>query len=109
MQTETGRTRRPAATARNQNKKNAMSTISLQQNVIKEVASLFDNEEAMRKVLSFVRKMKRDSKAKSEELTPAEKKEVLDDLRDAFRELEQEKEGKVRLNTWEEFKHELHC
>ena len=53
--------------------------------------------------------MKRDSKAKSEEMTPAEKKEVLDDLRDAFREWKQEKEGKVRLNTWEEFKHELHC
>ena len=28
-----------------------MSTISLQQSVIKEVASLFDNEDALRKVL----------------------------------------------------------
>lgn len=84
-----------------------MSTISLQQNVIKEVASLFDNEEAMRKVLSFVRKMKRDSKAKSEELTPAEKKEVLDDLRDAFRELKLVKEGKLQSRPVEELFHEL--
>ena len=46
-----------------------MSTISLQQNVIKEVASLFDNEEALRKVLTFVKKVKREVKAESQELT----------------------------------------
>lgn len=85
-----------------------MSTISLQQSVIKEVASLFDNEEALRKVLTFVRKVKRTGKAASQELTPAEKKEVMDDLREAFRELKLVKEGKQELSTWEDFKHELH-
>lgn len=85
-----------------------MSTISLQQSVIKEVASLFDNEEALRKVLTFVRKVKRTGKAASQELTPAEKKEVMDDLREAFRELKLVKEGKLELSTWEDFKHELH-
>ncbi len=85
-----------------------MSTISLQQSVIKEVASLFDNEDALRKVLTFVRKVKRTGKAESQELTPAEKKEVMDDLREAFRELKLVKEGKLELSTWEDFKHELH-
>ena len=85
-----------------------MSTISLQQSAIKEVASLFDNEEALRKVLTFVRKVKRTGKAESQELTPAEKKEVMDDLREAFRELKLVKEGKLELSTWEDFKHELH-
>lgn len=47
----------------------SMSTVSLQQNVIKEVASLFDNEEALRKVLTFVKKVKREVKAESQELT----------------------------------------
>ena len=86
-----------------------MSTISLQQSVIKEVASLFDNEDALRKVLTFVRKVKRTGKAESQELTPAEKKEVMDDLREALREVKLAKEGKLELKTWEEFKHELHC
>lgn len=85
-----------------------MSTISLQQSVIKEVASLFDNEDALRKVLTFVRKVKRTGKAESQELTTAEKKEVMDDLREAFRELKLVKEGKLELSTWEDFKHELH-
>lgn len=85
-----------------------MSTISLQQSVIKEVASLFDNEDALRKVLTFVRKVKRTGKAESQELTPAEKKEVMDDLREAFRELKLVKEGKLELSTWDDFKHELH-
>lgn len=85
-----------------------MSIISLQQSVIKEVASLFDNEDALRKVLTFVRKVKRTGKAESQELTPAEKKEVMDDLREAFRELKLVKEGKLELSTWEDFKHELH-
>ena len=85
-----------------------MSTISLQQSVIKEVASLFDNEDALRKVLTFVRKVKRAGKAESQELTPAEKKEVMDDLREAFRELKLVKEGKLELSTWDDFKHELH-
>ena len=47
-------------------------------------------------------------KAESQELTPAEKKEVMDDLREAFRELKLVKEGKLELSTWEDFKHELH-
>ena len=46
-------------------------------------------------------------KEKDEELTKAEKEEILDDLRDAFRELKMVKEGKMKLQTWEEFKHEL--
>ena len=85
-----------------------MSTISLQQNVIKEVASPFDNEEAMRKVLSFVKKVKKAAKAQAEELTPSEKEEVMGDLRESLMELKMVKEGKLQLKTWEEFKHELH-
>lgn len=84
-----------------------MSTISLQQSVIKEVASLFDNEDALRKVLTFVRKVKRTGKAESQELTPAEKKEVMDDLREAFRELKLVKEGKLQSRPVEELYNEL--
>lgn len=84
-----------------------MSTISLQQNVIKEVASLFDNEEAMRKVLSFVKKVKKAAKAQAEELTPSEKEEVMGDLRESLMELKMVKEGKLQSRPVEELFNEL--
>ncbi len=84
-----------------------MSTISLQQNVIKEVASLFDNEEAMRKVLSFVKKVKKAAKAQTEELTPSEKEEVMGDLRESLMELKMVKEGKLQSRPVEELFNEL--
>ena len=88
-------------------KETAMSTISLQQNVIKEVASLFDNEEAMRKVLSFVKKVKKAAKAQTEELTPSEKEEVMGDLRESLMELKMVKEGKLQSRPVEELFNEL--
>ena len=84
-----------------------MSTISLQQNVIKEVASLFDNEEAMRKVLSFVKKVKKAAKAQTEELTPSEKEEVMGDLRESLIELKMVKEGKLQSRPVEDLFNEL--
>ena len=84
-----------------------MSTISLQQNVIKEGASLFDNEEAMRKVLSFVKKVKKAAKAQTEELTPSEKEEVMGDLRESLMELKMVKEGKLQSRPVEELFNEL--
>ena len=84
-----------------------MSTMSLQQNVIREVASLFDNEEAMRKVLSFVKKVKKAAKAQTEELTPSEKEEVMGDLRESLMELKMVKEGKLQSRPVEELFNEL--
>lgn len=84
-------------------------SISLQQSVLKEIASLLDNDDALKKVLALARKLKRESKKEeTDEFTEADKKEILDDLREAFKELKLAKEGKVKLQTWEEFKHELH-
>ncbi len=71
------------------------NSISLQQALIKEVASLFNNDDAMKKALSLVKKLKKESKkAEKDELSKAEKEEVLDDLREAFKELKLVKEGK---------------
>lgn len=81
-------------------------SISLQQSVMQDVVSLMNDNGAMKKLQAFLKELK---KEKDEELTKAEKEEILDDLRDAFRELKMVKEGKMKLQTWEEFKHELHC
>ena len=80
-------------------------SISLQQSVMQDVVSLMNDNGAMKKLQAFLKELK---KEKDEELTKAEKEEILDDLRDAFRELKMVKEGKMKLQTWEEFKHELH-
>ena len=83
-------------------------SISLQQSLIKEVASLFDNEDAMKKMLSLAKKLKKEKhEAEKEELSKAEKQEVLDDLREAFKELKEVKEGKVELQSARDFLYEV--
>ena len=58
------------------------SSISLQQSVLKEIASLLDNDDALKKVLALAKKLKREGKKEEvEEFTEADKKEILDDLR----------------------------
>ena len=84
------------------------NSISLQQALIKEVASLFNNDDAMKKALSLVKQLKKESKkAEKDELSKAEKEEVLDDLREAFKELKLVKEGKVELQNAREFLNEV--
>lgn len=84
------------------------NSISLQQSLIKEVASLFDNEDAMKKMLSLAKKLKKEKhEAEKEGLSKAEKQEVLDDLREAFKELKEVKEGKVELQSARDFLYEV--
>lgn len=91
---------------------NMSNIIGLQQATIQEVSMLFNNEKALRKVFSYTRKLRekaaKEETEKSEELTAKEKKEVLNDIREALIEVKLAKEGKIKLSTWEEFKHELH-
>ena len=85
------------------------STISLEQSVIKEVATLFGNEDALRQVLALAKKLKRVRKESATETECAGKAEIMDDLREGLREVRLAQKGKRNLQTWEEFKHELHC
>lgn len=88
------------------------NTVSLEQSVIKEVAALFGDKDALRQVLSFAKKLKKEQKTKAavqtEEEAGISKEEILDDLREGLREVELARQGKITLQTWEEFKHELH-
>jgi len=87
------------------------SSVSLQQSLVKEVASLFGNDDAMRKMLSLAKKLKKEDKAahseKTEELTAKEKKEVMNDLRQAFLELRLAKQGKIKLRSLDEVLNEI--
>lgn len=81
-------------------------TLSLQQSVMQDVVSLMGDNDAMRKLQTFLKKLKREQ---AEELSKAEKKGIMDDLREAFKELKAVKEGKMKSKTLEESIHELHC
>lgn len=79
-------------------------TISLQQSVMKDVVSLMNDTDAMMKLKSFIKDLK---KERHKELSKAEKQEVLNDLREAFKELKDVKEGKKESRPIEELLYEL--
>lgn len=79
-------------------------TISLQQSVMKDVVSLMNDTDAMMKLKSFIKDLK---KERHKELSKAEKQEVLNDLREAFKELKDVKEGKKESRPVEELLYEL--
>ena len=79
-------------------------TISLQQSVMKDFLSLMNDTDAMMKLKSFIKDLK---KEKHKELSKAEKQEVLNDLREAFKELKDVKEGKKESRPVEELLYEL--
>ena len=83
------------------------STVQLQQSILHDVASLFDNTDAMKKLQKYLRKLKKIAKDVKEEMTTAEKEEILDDIREGLRELKLAQEGKIQLQSAEDFLHEL--
>lgn len=80
--------------------------IQLQQSVLQDVVSMLDDSDAMKKLHKFLQRLKKD-KVVEEEMTAAEKEEILGDIRDGLRELKLAREGKIELQTVEEFLHEL--
>lgn len=83
-----------------------MTTIQLQQTVLRDVADLLDNQDAMQKLQRFLNKLKRENTVQ-EEMTAEEKEEILNDIRDGLRELKLAREGKLKLQSAREFLNEL--
>lgn len=75
--------------------------------MMREVISLFGNEEAMRKVITSVRKIKKESNA-SEELSQKEKRAIIADIKEGLKEAKMAEQGKLELREWEASKRELH-
>lgn len=89
------------------------NTLSLEQSVIKEVASLFGDTDALKQMRSLAKKLKKEKKTKvSAQVAESEfisKEDIMDDLREGLQEVKLANKGKINLQTWEDFKHELHC
>lgn len=80
--------------------------IQLQQSILQDVAYLLDDNEAMKKLQKFLHHLKSE-KAKKEEMSAAEKEEILNDIREGLRELKLVREGKIKTQTVEELLQEL--
>ena len=79
----------------------------------KEVASLFGDTDALKQMLSLAKKLKKEKKTKvSAQVAESEfisKEDIMDDLREGLQEVKLANKVKINLQTWEDFKHELHC
>lgn len=80
--------------------------IQLQQSILQDVAYLLDDNEAMKKLQKFLQHLKSE-KAKKEEMSVAEKEEILNDIREGLRELKLVREGKLKSRPIEELLNEL--
>lgn len=80
--------------------------IQLQQSVLQDVAYLLDDKEAMKKLQKFLHRLKSE-KAEKEEMSAAEKEEILNDIREGLRELKLVREGKLKSRPIEELLNEL--
>lgn len=83
-----------------------MTTIELQQSVLQGIASLLGDKDSMKKLLKYIQQLK-SQKAEEEEMTAKEKEEILNDIREGLRELKAAREGKIKLQSAEEFLNEL--
>jgi len=84
------------------------NTVSLEQSTMRAVVSLFGNEEALKKLRSLAKSLKKAAKKDdSNVMTAADKKRILADIKQGLIEVEMAKRGEIRLQTWEEVKHEL--
>lgn len=79
-------------------------TIKLQQSVMQDVVSLMDDNDAMRKLKKYLRKLISESE---KEMSKAEKEEILDSIRQGLVEVRLVKEGKLKSRPVEELLNEL--
>lgn len=79
-------------------------TIKLRQSVMQDVVSLMDDNDAMRKLKKYLRKLISESE---KEMSKAEKEEVLDSIRQGLIEVRLVKEGKLKSRPVEELLNEL--
>lgn len=87
-------------------------TMTLEQSAVREVSSLFGNDSALRKIISFTKRIKKEGKAATADdsnvMTPKDKQEILYSIKEGLEEVKMAREGRITLDSWEDFKNELH-
>ena len=83
-----------------------MSTIQLQQSLLRDIAFLLDDNEAMIKLQKYISRLRSEKEAQ-ENMSAKEKQEVLDDIKEGLRELKLMKQGKLKSRPIEELLDEI--
>lgn len=79
-------------------------TITLRQSVMQDVVSLMDDNDAMRKLKKYLRKLISESE---KEMSKAEKEEVLDSIRQGLVEVREARRNGIKLQTARDFLNEI--
>ncbi len=72
--------------------------------MMQDVASLMDNNYAMKRLRAFLKKLK---KEESNVMTAKDEKEILEGIKEGLREVKLAREGKIQLQTLDELLDEL--
>lgn len=84
------------------------NTLSLEQSAIREISSLFGNENALKQILSFTKKLKKEAKKDdSNVMTATDKKRILADIKEGLIDIEMEKKGQIKSRPITELLYEL--
>lgn len=97
-----------------------MNTLNLNAELFRELSYIADDENSMKKLLKYVKKLAAQLYDQSSESAPSvvtedavpyrpkTKAELMEDLNEVCEEIKLIRAGKLKGQTWEEFKHELH-
>lgn len=82
--------------------------LQLQQTVLQDVVSIMGDNDLLRKLHKYLQKLKKEETTEeSDVMTEADKREILGDIKEALRELNYVKQGKLKSRPVEELLHEL--
>ena len=84
-----------------------MRMMQLKQSVLQDVVSLLDDNESMKKLHEFLQSLKSQKTEAEEDMIAKEKEEILDDIREGFKELKLMNQGKLKGRPVEELLNEL--
>lgn len=86
-------------------------TLTLEQSAIREVSSLFGNDSALKKLISFTKKLRKESREavadESDVMTEADKKQILAEIKEGLIEVKMVEQGKRKSRPIMELINEL--
>lgn len=84
-----------------------MTTMEIRTSILRDMASLLENDEAMLKLQRYIRSLKREMKTERGITKQLYKKELQEDLREALGELKDVREGRAQLKSMKDLYAEL--
>ncbi len=81
-----------------------MTTMELNAELLRNLSYIADDEKSMKKVVKYIKKL---ISKKAEEDASQSKAEILADFDQTCKDMKLYKEGKLKLQSWEDFRNEM--